>query len=69
MTILLVQIFVLLLGAFLMGATTACLFRRAFTGGSDEAVAAASAGSVVARPQPTAAPAGDAARDSIQLRP
>ena len=60
MTILLVQIFVLLLGAFLLGATTACLFRRAFSGDSAEAIAAASAASA-ARPQPTAQ-AGDAAR-------
>ncbi len=43
MTILQVQIFVLLLGAFLLGAATACLFRRAFSGPREDEVAAAAA--------------------------
>ncbi|WP_439543555.1 hypothetical protein [Hyphomicrobium sp.] len=38
MTFLLVQTFLLLLGAFLLGASLACLVRRAFSGGREEAV-------------------------------
>lgn len=54
MTILQVQIFVLLLGAFLLGAATACLFRRAFFTRREEAPVVAAAGPV-ARPRPAGA--------------
>ena len=48
MTFLLVQTFLLLLGAFLLGASLACVLRRAFSGRTEEAVAAAGAPSFTA---------------------
>lgn len=55
MTILQVQIFVLLLGAFLFGAATACLFRRAFFTRREEAPVVAVVAGPVARPRPAGA--------------
>ncbi|HEX2842194.1 hypothetical protein [Hyphomicrobium sp.] len=50
MTILLVQTFLLLLGAFLLGASLACLMRRAISGSKEVAVPATSASLTAAAP-------------------
>ena len=59
MTILLVQTFLLLLGAFLLGASLACLVRRGFAGRQPEPVVPAASAGLAAAP---AVHAGDADR-------
>jgi predicted flap endonuclease-1-like 5' DNA nuclease len=55
MTILLVQTFLLMLGAFLLGASLACLMRRGVAHGEEVAVAAASSAGAAALAMPRAA--------------
>jgi len=54
MTMLLVQTFLLMLGAFLLGASLACLIRRGTSTGAEEAVVVAATGSGIAAALPGA---------------